>query len=354
MSTQKRHLFAATHRLADRAARLARDAATITDIPWPVARMVRGGGSIVAVLLFGLLQGKEAVALIGAIFAYLLTFVDQPTRFDERILVLALAGAVFASAGAIGLSLHGDDAMLVVATFGLALVAGFVHGSLPGLEIIPRHGLICLVAGAHLDLPAGEAAEAAFLALASVLMGVVVDDAIRHGVRGPSLAALRAMTQYPGPIFSAVYGSAAAVGLLIGFSWGGTRPYWVTITTLVVMQPDRKASVRRVVQRLFGTIAGVLVAMALAAILHDPVRLPVLFGLLFTLPFVYPLAFVRNYAVGVAVVSVWVLVLIDLGLPSGEPLMPLFAARTADTALGCAIALVGSIVVSFIRRQDEP
>ena len=63
------------------------------------------------------------------------------------------------------------------------------------------------------------------------------------------------------------------------------------------------------------------------------------------LPFVWPFGFDRNYGLGVAIISTWVLVLIDTALPPGELIGPLFLARLGNTSIGCALALAGSFVV---------
>ena len=46
---------------------------------------------------------------------------------------------------------------------------------------------------------------------------------------------------------------------------------WVVATTLVVMQPDARASYRRDVERIAGTFAGVLVAWVITVVFHAPV-----------------------------------------------------------------------------------
>ena len=117
------------------------------------------------------------------------------------------------------------------------------------------------------------------------------------------------------------------------------------MTTLFVMQPDRRANTVRVLQRFLGTLFGVIGAFALVRLMPTAHRTQGLLGLIVILPFVWPLGFDRNYALGVAILSAWVLILIDATLPPSALIPPLFMARLSDTAMGCAIALVGSFVV---------
>ena len=152
-------------------------------------------------------------------------------------------------------------------------------------------------------------------------------------------------TTDPGPRFSVTYGTAAVCGLGIGLLWGETRPYWVTITTLLVMQPDRRANTVRVIQRFSGTILGVVVAFLINQAVPLGMHPGAFLMLGVILPFLWPLAFERNYGLGVALLSAWVLILINFALPEGEMVIPVFLARLSDTAIGCAVALAGSFVV---------
>ena len=124
--------------------------------------------------------------------------------------------------------------------------------------------------------------------------------------------------------------------------WGGQRPYWVTVTVLLVMQPDRRANTVRVAQRFLGTIAGVVAAFVAVRALPDAVHPTGLLALVMTLPFLWPLGYERNYGLGTAALSAWVLLLIDTALPDADLVTALFRARLSDTAIGCAIALAGS------------
>ena len=323
----------------------ARTVVAIRPAPVPRAAMLRSGGAIGLGFVVLLVLGSVEQAVVCAIFTNFLCLADKASQLGTRVWV-QLAGAVLAiGAGAVGLLVAGNPPMILLTTFAFALFAGFVHGTSPGVEAIPRYALICLVVCAF--LPVGQPATLVAVALGTVLSlaAVLLDDRIRNGRRGIRIARMRAVVAYPGPRFSLVYGAAAAAGLGIGLAWIETRPYWVTITTILVMQPDRRANTVRVLQRFLGTLAGVVLAFLIVLALPPAERARGLLLFVVVLPFLWPFGFDRNYGLGVAIVSAWVLLLIDTALPPGEGVAPLFLARLSNTAIGCAVALAGSFVV---------
>ena len=318
--------------------------------PLPTAAMLRSGGAIATGFLLFLALGRPEAAVLCAFFTNFLCLADRATPVTTRLAVQAAGGVLFAVLGGLGLVLSGDVALIIALVFVVALVAGTVHGTAPGLEALPRFGLCCLVVTAFLPLDVGQSLLAALVGTGVAIAAVLIDGTVRRGRRGAYTAKVNAAAGRPGPRFSLIYGCAAAIGLMVGLAWGGMRPYWVTITVLLVMQPDRRANTVRVVQRFLGTIAGVVFAFVAVRILPDAVRPGALLVLVLALPFVWPLGYERNYSLGTAVLSAWVLILIDIALPSADLATALFRARLSDTAIGCAIALAGSFAFFEVRK----
>lgn len=307
--------------------------------------MVRNGCAIGAGFLTFVVLGQLEAAVICAVFTNFLCLIDRAPSLASRLWVQGVGAVLCMGLGAIGSLVAGNDPLILVSTFAFALFAGFVHGTSPGVEAIPRYALITFVAAAYLPVGNGGTLAAVLVATAFSIAAVRIDDHIRHGARGIRIARINATVRYPGPRFSVTYGIAAVCGLGIGLLWGQARPYWVTITTLLVMQPDRRANTVRVLQRFAGTILGVIVAFLINQAVPVEMRPGTLLLLGIVLPFLWPLGFERNYGVGVALLSVWVLILINFALPQGEMVIPVFLARLSDTAIGCAVALAGSFVV---------
>ena len=324
---------------------VARAICNINSGPFPRAAMLRSGGAVGLAFVGLLAFGDLRAASLCAVFVNLLCFADKASDLRTRLLVQLTEALLSTLAGLIGTILAGNDVMIMGATLAFAIGAGLVHGTSPGVESIPRFAIVCFIVAAF--VPVAEVGTlwvvgwGTLLALATVSL----DHYVRHGRRGRLVERYSGVVRYPGPRFSLIYGIAAMCSLALGLRWEQTRPYWVTVTVLFVMQPDRRANTVRVLQRFLGTVFGVVLAFLLVRLMPDAHRTQGLLVLIVVLPFVWPLGFDRNYAVGVAIISAWVLILIDATLPPSSLIPPLFLARLSDTAIGCAIALVGSFVV---------
>ena len=319
----------------------------------PRSAMLRSGCSIGACFLLFLALGRTEAAIICAFFTNFLCLADRAERLATRVGVQVLGGMLFVLLGALGLAVAGDVPLIMAVVFAVALIAGFVHGTAPGLEALPRFGLCCLVVAAFLPVARGPSLAAATIGTAAAVTTVLIDHAVRRGRRGAYIAKVNAASGRPGPRFSLIYGVTAAAGLLAGVLWGGLRPYWVTITTLLVMQPDRRANTVRVAQRFLGTIAGVVFAFVVVRSLPDGFQHGGLLVTVLALPFLWPFGYERNYGLGTAVLSAWVLVLIDTALPGADLVAALFRARLSDTAIGCALALAGSFAFFEVRTGAD-
>lgn len=321
--------------------------------PLPWAAMLRSGCSIALGFCVFLALRQPEPAIICAFFINFLCLADRAEGAATRVGVQAAGGLLFVVLGGLGLAASGHVILIVALVFVVALVAGFVHGTAPGLEALPRFGLCCLVVTAFVPLDVALSFVAALSGTAIAIATVLVDDLARRGRRGAYIAKVNASAERPGPRFSLIYGFAAAIGLVLGVQWGGAKPYWVTLTTLLVMQPDRRANTVRVAQRFLGTIAGVVFAFVAVRFLPEAIRFGGLLVLVLSLPFLWPLGFERNYGLGVAVLSAWVLILLDTALPDAGLISSLFRARLSDTAIGCVLALAGSFAFFEVRAEME-
>lgn len=329
-----------------------RDSVAASPGPWPWSKMVRTGLSIA--LGFGLFaaMGNLAAAILCAVFTSLLIFMDQAGPVRERVAVLVAGALAVAAAAALGAAISGSQPAVLAGVLALAVAAGLIHSSVPGVDMIPRQALIGFLVGAYLPQVDAGAWPSAVVGAACALGGAVLDSLLRRSVVGPSLSEVRGGVRFPGLRFGLCYGASAAAGLVLASELGATRPFWVTITTAVVMQPDSRASVQRALQRFAGTMAGVLVAFLVARVSANSGGVGINSGGVgilgagvLILPFVWPLGFARNHAFGVALLTAWILFLLDLAQPA-EGALELFLARLSDTALGCAFAVLGTTAAS--------
>jgi hypothetical protein len=322
-------------------------------VPWPIAKMMRNGFAIGVGFLGLLLAGKIEGALICAFFTNLLMFADQPGHLRDKLIVIGSAAAAGMVCGICGALVTHSLLLVFAGTFCLALLAGLIHGSVRGIDTIPRYAAICFVAGAYLPVVNEDAVLGAGIGSLCALAAVAIDNAFRRRDAIVGLPMAGFFLVYPGSRFSLAYGLAAVCGLALGQAWGDTRPYWLTITTLLVMQPDRRTNMFRALQRFLGTIIGVLAAFAIVLILPEGTRFSVIvvFGLI--TPFIWPLAYARNYALGVSVLSLWILLLLDLALPPSLSIGVIFTARLQDTAVGCVLALIGAFIYNESEKAEQ-
>jgi uncharacterized membrane protein YccC len=131
--------------------------------------------------------------------------------------------------------------------------------------------------------------------------------------------------------FALCYGIVAAIALAGSSLLGISKPFWVTITTLVVMKPNSRATVQRTVQRVVGTLIGVLVVGAIIQLTQNPTIL--IICIILVAPFI-PLGLATNYTICCIAVTVLVMVMIDLlTLAHGGDLV-LLPVRFYATAIG--------------------
>ena len=116
------------------------------------------------------------------------------------------------------------------------------------------------------------------------------------------------------------------------------RSYWVTLTSVLVLQPHAVATVRRALQRVGGTVIGGIVAALIARYAHrSPVALPLLFLMAST-----GVALRRvNYAVFAALITPVFVLLAEVNAGTTH----LTEVRILDTLLGGALALFGALTL---------
>ncbi len=133
-------------------------------------------------------------------------------------------------------------------------------------------------------------------------------------------------------------GTAAAVAHALGAGLHIARGPWLTVTTLIVLQPSAGLTLRRSTARIVGTVAGGVVAAVLAAVLRDP-------RLIAAVVFPLAAAAVALRAVHYGVFTFFltpVFVLIAQPAPGDWALA---GVRAADTALGGLVAVAASLVL---------
>ncbi|MHC5933751.1 FUSC family protein [Nostoc sp.] len=127
-------------------------------------------------------------------------------------------------------------------------------------------------------------------------------------------------------------GVSLAVGVILYSITNLPMGYWVTLTIMLVLKPNLGATFQRFFQRVGGTILGaVLAAVLLATITSQPVLDTIILLTVF-----FGVSLIRfNYGYSVVFLSIFVLLIIDIGHPIGWQ----FAGfRVLNTLIGAGLA----------------
>ena len=163
-----------------------------------------------------------------------------------------------------------------------AALAGWVSGSHPSIAAVARFGAIATAAGAGLQFsdPAIGAAALAGGALAIAvtfagwwITGVPAADNAMDWRAGLRLALAGANA---GPWFAICYAAACAIALFAASELGVARPYWATVTVMMVMRREGLMSLQLVIHYMVGTLVGILAAAAIERAVRAPLVLALL------------------------------------------------------------------------------
>jgi uncharacterized membrane protein YccC len=234
----------------------------------------------------------------------------------------AESAALFAAAGAIYAFFESSHQIVVTIArflcFGLAIGAFYAHAGLIDIAIV-----------------AGVVAFVFLVSLAADLM--------RGGLRSSTAPSFREIVdgiearETERLVFAASAAIAVALAYAASASFQLTRSYWTLIALVLVLRLDFMSSWRLVIQRIAGTICGVLVAGFVVIIFpsHAMQAGAMLVAALLRWP-----AQQRHNLLGVAALTAFVMLLIDLAASSRQEALLFLGARLLDTIVGCLFALV--------------
>lgn len=291
-------------------------------------------------VVVGAARGEMAGALLGAVIGMLLAFADNDGELLGRLRLLILDAVVITAAGLIGWFCRDSAAALWAVFIAITLSVGMAARGGREPLLAGRHGAMAFTVAA--TIPDFQIYQLWYLAGALALNAVsrIVD----HFMAGPLPLQPAKPLQVPAAHsgwfrFALAYSGAAVVALWIGKTLDPVHLVWVVVTTLVVMQPDARASYRRIVERVLGTFLGVVVAWLITMAFHSAIVLCIVIVLIAPL---IPHHLARRYWLHTALIAVMVLLAYDLTLLGTHGIAALLTQRLEDILLGCAIALCGT------------
>jgi len=306
--------------------------------------------------LGGVASGRVVAGVIGGACALLVTMADVGTTRASRVSTMAAAAVAMIAGGTIGAKLGGstyaDEAVVLLA----ALIAGWVSASHPGIAAVARFGAVATATGAGLQFadPAIALAAAAggVMAIAAAFaawwaFGLPPEENSidwRAGIRR-ALAGAGA-----GPRFAIAFALACATALLAAEWLGVSRPYWATITVMLVMRREGTVSLQLVVHYMVGTLAGILLAAPISGAGAPPIITALIAAAFAALA---RLGLALNPALGFTAFTAFFMLAIDLALAAAGIETHLLAARLYDVAVGCGLTLIGLLAARPRRPSPQ-
>ena len=306
-------------------------------------------------LIVGSLNNSLSVSIYGGIAGYLLALNDHLGDLKHRLLVLLLTFLLLISAVALGFSLA-DRPILA-----LMIVLGFVYwlGIFGNEGAETERAILFSALGMVIALFSGNLATPLILqafiyssiGFTCVLFGAPLLVATgpwtsrsNHGIReslGKSLT-----WKLDRHIHAVSYTLTVLIAMILAYELRSQRGYWIVITAMLVMKPDRRLSVYVTLQRLIGTFFAVAACEAVFFYLGNAMEIWRSFPLILSISgcaFAIPLALKRSYLAASFLITIVVLFLLQLASsPAVGPILALLRLRA--TLIGCALSLLGTFV----------
>ncbi|HVY77218.1 MAG TPA: FUSC family protein [Solirubrobacterales bacterium] len=311
------------------------------------------------ILELGLSSPSKGAIATGALLAGF-PAMDAPAL--PRAAWQAVAAPLIGIAAAIGV-LSGPHAILAVATMAVAgVAAGYCFAVSLRLSIFALSVVLALLICQDLPLDAADALPALLLATAggllqaafSLCVWALGDREEQGGASGWDWQQARRALRDDLTLnsvgfrhalrFGAALGAGVALYWLIGVHEHG---FWIPLTILFVLRPERDETFRRLALRAIGTALGLLIATALAEWLRGE-GLAIALCLTIATGFAYGLLTVQ-YALFTAAITVYAVMLAD---SIGEPALQAADERALGTVLGILIAGAAFLLWPNRERSD--
>ncbi len=212
---------------------------------------------------------------------------------------------------------------------GLAGPGGVPDGPVSQAALVLREVALCL-ADAGSAMPAGRSADAladTVWAPADAIDFAVIRETLKSNLTIGSVAFRHATRVALGAALSFGLGQMAAID----------HSYWMSVTTVIILQPYTATTWRRMLDRIGGTVAGSVLAALLLAMVGTPLEIA-----LMVFPFLVISLLLRTLGYGFYVMAMTVAFLLIADLFSAGQLAPLGLAllRIQSGLFGAVLALV--------------
>lgn len=325
----------------------------VTNPPWP--RMILCTIATLLPLLVGFAREHLPFAVFGSLTGYLLALNDHLGSLKHRLWVTTLSFFILCAGFYLGQKFQGQILPYSLSLAAVSYWLGLLGGEGAELERAVLFALIGFIT-AFDTIAISSDLMGALLLYASMAFGCLIlggpilfwigrHAPMQHAGLRQSLR-LSLTMKYERHLYAVCFTLIVLISVWFAHEFKMQHGSWITITVLIILRPDRMLTVYKTFQRFFGTIAGVLVADFIV-VLHPPVF--VLIATLGVCAFVIPWLMLKNYWQTSFLVTVFVVLLLELGTGMHGSL-EVGTMRIEATFIGCAFSLVGVGLTRFVDR----
>lgn len=305
-------------------------------------------------LLLGAWLGQDFMGGFAALGAMYALASDTRQAVVHRLGGIALAITALFAAAAIGSLLRGHEVLEWLALGLIVFLTGLPRPEHAFLGYVGRFSAAAIVLVAA-GFPVSAQAGLALLAGGLWAMVITAFDAWLWRTEELGTRPLAELRQvFAGDINSPRYAGVLALCVVLGTlsarHFGAIEPGWVGLTVLFVMHVKDSLALRRMADRLLGTLIGFVIAWALVKSVHAP---EVVAMWVLACAYLFPISLARSYLAFSAVVTVLVLLVIDLLLAAHGGDLPLLRWRVYDTVLGGLWAAGGLLLMRALRARHD-
>jgi hypothetical protein len=301
-------------------------------------------------LVAGLAWAGPIAGLFAAVGALNALFTDPRRGFAPRLLAIAAAIALLLLSAWLGASFTAHPHAALALGVVLALPAGLVPMTFPYLSIVARLVPLVVIVVATTPLPAGHVLGGYIAGTVFATLATLVEALFRPAAAGSQpVEELRRMWRGDrnGIDYAVAYAGALALALAAAYGFSATRPFWAAVAVLFVMHPDRGEAMTRIGRRIGGTFAGVAAAWVIVA--AAPSGWIVAFAAVAAAAAI-PWSMGRGVFASTTSTTLFVLLVLDLGLGLHGQDRPLLEARLVDTLIGTAAVAIATVALDGWRR----
>jgi uncharacterized membrane protein YccC len=309
-------------------------------------------------LIFGVLQNQLVFSIYGALIGYLLALNDHLGPLKHRVWIITLTFVVMLAGIVAGYHLQPHEPIYLICIGILSYWLGVLAGEGAEIEKAVQYatlGLLVAHSATNL-LPSNIPAALNYVILGYLTLMVFIPLLLIFKRRKPDPfhrireSLKKSFTkQREKHIHAASYALITLLSIWLTERFQIERGYWVTVTVLLVMKPNRIQSFYIVLQRLIGTALAVLLVDILIQLIHGS---SVLVISIVVCAFLVPWAVKRNYWIVSFFVTIMVVLLIELAATHHGDIHTAFV-RLEATLLGCLLSLIGSGTSKLVDLLDS-